>query len=205
MRSSYAPVMAVVPEGWALLIGTIVVGEFFYRVGHPLPAILAALLLPVIVVYFYEPGRTVPSKPRGILAPVDGVVVFRRECFDPVLEREAIRLLVRVDWWGAYCFRAPLEGEVVAVPGRPNRRLSLIRTDEGDDVIIRPTRGWMFGARPVWLPFGERVGQGRRCGVRRLVREVEVLLPASARIEVELGEHVRAGETLLATILRRNA
>lgn len=197
--------MSLVPEGWVVILLTVVVGEFFYRSGLPLPALLCVALLPALGMFFYEPSRVVPSKPRGLLAPVDGIIVHRRECHDPVLEREAIRVLIHVDFWGAYCLRAPLEGEVLAVPAWPNRSLSLIRTDEGDEVILRPSRGAMFGARPVWLPFGERVGQGRRCGVRRLVREMELLLPAHVRVEVELGQRVRAGETLIATILRRPA
>lgn len=203
MRRAFSPLMSLVPEAWVSMLAVLVFGELFYRTGYPVLALMAAALLPVMLVFFYEPGRVVPSKPRGILAPVDGVVVHRRECYDPVLHREAIRVLIRVDVWGAYCLRAPLEGVVNAVPGRPNRKLSLIRTDEGDEVVVRPSRGSMFGARPVWVTFGERVGQGRRCGVRRGALEIEMLLPPTVRVEVELGRRVKAGESLIATILRK--
>jgi phosphatidylserine decarboxylase len=51
---------------------------------------------------------------------------------------------------------------------------------------------------------GERVGQGRRCGLRRLAREIELIVPAGWRVDVQLGQRVRSGQTLLATMLRKS-
>jgi phosphatidylserine decarboxylase len=204
MRRAFAPMMAIVPEGWlplALLAAGVVV---LWDRAEPLRAVLLFLSMPVVAYYFADRNREVLSRPRGILAPVDGVVVHRRECFDPLLQREAIRITLKVSPWGAYCLRAPLEGEVLPLnSGKPVRTASRIQTDELDDVVLRVTRGTLLGVRPVWIPFGERVGQGRRCGVRRLLGELELLLPAHARVEVELGQRVRCGQTLLATLLRK--
>lgn len=205
MSRRFVPLIGIVPEGWfVILLLALIVGVAYYNARELLAASALLLILPVGV-YFHDSPRRVPSRPRGILCPVDGTVVFRRECHDPVIEREAVSIRIRVDRWGGYCLRAPIEGEVVPAPRSYARAVSCLRTDEGDQVIVALTRGAMLGARPIWLPFGERVGQGRRCGVRRFAREIEMLVPAGVRVEVALGERVRCGETVIATLLRRKA
>lgn len=84
------------------------------------------------------------------------------------------------------------------------RRRSCQRTVEGDDIVLRVKRGSLPGARPLMLVLRERVGQGRRCGLRRLSREMGILLPAGSRVEVARGERVTSGESLLATLLRKS-
>lgn len=203
MRRPFTPLMAIPLEGWAVLLGLALAALSAYSAeDFVLVAVTLALTVPALY-WFSDRNRGVLSRPRGILAPVDGTVVLRRECYDPILQREAVRLVLRIDFWAGYSFRAPVEGSVDPLPAPWEARSSLIRTDEGEELIIRVAKGWLFGARPVWMPYGERVGQGRRCGVRRLARQLEVLLPSNTRVEVELGQHVRCGETLIATLLRR--
>lgn len=202
MRSAYVPILRIVPEGWISCALLALLALLLWGLGLWQLALIPALLVPVALLWFQDRTRRSPAKPLGVLAPVDGVVSFRRECHDPYLGREAIRLGIRVSVWGNYLLRAPVEGEVLAVPGA-SRRVSRIQTDEGEDVLVVAARGWLLGARPVWIPFGERVGQGRPCGVRRLARVVDVYLPASSRVEVALGQTIRCGETVLATLLRR--
>jgi len=109
-----------------------------------------------------------------------------------------------VPFFSNYLLRAPIEGEVTAIEGAPNN-VSCIRTDEGESILIVVSRGWLLGVRPVWAGFGDRIGQGRICGARRLSRVIDVYLPADCRVEVQLGQPLRCGETVLATLLRRSA
>ena len=202
MRSAYAPILRIAPEGW-LLIGLLALAAFLAYEADRLPlALLLALPLPLLAHYTrdFEPHGA--AKPLGVLAPVDGRVCFRRECHDPWLGREAIRIGIAVGFWSNYLLRAPVEGELQSVPGA-GRAVSRIHTDEGDDILVVLARGWLFGARPVWVSFGERLGQGRPCGLRRLALQIDVYLPAESRVEVTLGQTIRCGETVLATLLRR--
>lgn len=202
MRSAYIPILRIAPEGWISCALLALLALLLWSLDRWQLALIPALLVPVAMYWFQDQARRSPAKPLGVLAPVDGVVCFRRECHDPYLGREAIRLGIRVASWGNYLLRAPVEGEVQAVPGA-SRQVSRIRTDEGEDVLVAVGSGWLLGARPVWIPFGERVGQGRPCGLRRLVRVIDIYLPASSRVEVALGQTIRCGETVLATLLRR--
>lgn len=198
------PILRIAAEGWAfllalaLLASSAAMGEQWF-----LLAVCAALFI-AGALFFHDAPRSTPAKPLGILAPVDGVVSYRRECHDPHLAREAIRIGITVPFFANYLLRAPVEGEVTALPSAP-RTVSCIRTDEGESILILARQGWLLGARPVWAGFGDRIGQGRICGARRLCRVIDVLLPADCRVEVQLGQTVRCGETVLATLLRRSA
>lgn len=202
MRSAYSPILRIAPEGWLLIGALLLAAALALEAAQPLLALLAAIPTPLLARYTRDLDRRSPAKPLGVLAPVDGRICFRRECHDPWLGREAIRVGVAVSPWGNYLLRAPVEGEVLSVPGTP-ATVSRLQTDEGEDILIAVSRGWLLGARPVWVPFGERVGQGKRCGLRRLARQIDIYLPAESRVEVALGQTIRCGETVLATLLRR--
>lgn len=204
MLRPYEPLLSIAPEGWGVVAALGCGSLMLSATGALVPSMLLAATLPLAARFCADPRHGVACKARGVLAPFDGRVIHRRECHDEVLGREAIRLTLRASLWGSYCLRAPIGGTVVAVPGqRSGTGASRIRTDEGEDIVLRVSRGHMLGTRPVMVPVGERVGQGRRCGLRRLAREVEILLPAGSRVEVQLGQRVRSGETLLATLLRK--
>lgn len=165
--------------------------------------LVCLLLAPVVAVFGHEMPRRSIAKPSGVLAPVDGVVSYRRECHDPYLGREAICIGITVSFWGNYLLRVPVEGRLQAVSG-DTRHLSHLRTDQGEDILVVVAKGSLLGARPIWAASGERLGQGKRCGVRRFARKINLYLPADSRVEVALGQPIRCGETVLATLLRRN-
>lgn len=203
MDSRLTPVFRIVPEGWVLIaLWLALASASMVAAGLDWALLLPLAAAALTAFYCNDAPRHSTARPLGVLAPVDGVVTLRRECHDPDLGREAIRICVRLPWRSNYCWRAPVEGTVEAVEGMP-AGLSVIRTDEGDAILWRITRGWAGGRRPVWGGFGSRVGQGRRCGLRRLVSEIELLLPAHCRVEVVEGQTIRCGETTLATLLRR--
>ncbi len=203
MRPLYSPVLRLAPEIWAGLALLGFVGFSAFEEGSLLWPGVCAALAGLLAVYGFGGPRNTHAKPSGVLAPVDGRVAFRRECHDPYLGREAIRIGIAIKPWANYLFRSPVEGEVSSIPGS-HRRVSRIQTDEGDEIVLVVSKGKLFGGRPVWVPIGERVGQGKRCGVRRAALWMDVYLPANARVEVQMSQDVKSGETLLATLLRKN-
>ncbi len=201
MRTSLNTIIGIPVEGWVVIAGTVATWRLLLLVHEAAWGLLA--LVPLQMLFFADRNRAVPSKPRGVLSPVDGRIVHRRECHDPMLDREAIRVSIRVSLWGAYSLRSPIEGEHVRFSGVGDRS-SVVRTDEGDEIVIRMRSGSLLGALPIWTPVGDRIGQGRRCGLRRLVRELDLYLPANARVEVAADARVRSGQTVIATLLRKN-
>lgn len=197
----------IVPEGW-LLMATLAVlclpVGLLLGVWAAIPPLGAII---VCILFFRDAPRRIVAQPRTVVAPADGVIIHRRECHDPYLDREAIKVIIRVNPFGAYFLRSPMEGAVLELDrqlleenGRP---ASLIRSDHGGHLVMVVKQGRLFGADPCMKGYGERVGQGRCCGYRRLARQLALLLPVNARMEVAPGDRVRAGKTVLARFVNR--
>ena len=75
-----------------------------------------------------------------------------------------------------------------------------VRTDEGDDVVLK-FDGYRFGLPPKSIVrYGERLGQGARCAYLRLTRYAEVHLPIGSRVEVAPGQRLSAGCDMLGKL-----
>ena len=170
-------------------------------------AFAAALLLFVFVMVFRDPRRGIPASPLGVVSPVDGQVVDVGLVDKGVLHGEAHRVQIRIDSFGTYTARAPVEGKIMdlrsvngdsVVDYRTNALW--IQTDEGDD-IVRQFHGYRFGLAPQsFIRFGERVGQGQRCAYLRLTRFAELHLPIESKILVKPGQVVVAGTELIGKV-----
>lgn len=199
--------MRVAREGWPFLGLALLCGYVFAGVFGLWWALPFLLLIAALAVFFHDRTRLAPPGSLTATAPVDATVDHRRECYDPFLDREAIRLSFDVALFGNYMLRSPVAGTVLAMPDTawPDfaGTVSWIRTNDGYDVVMTVSEGTMFGARPCQTVFGERVGQSRPCGHRRLARRLDLYLPASARIEVIQGDRVRAGTDIIARFVRK--
>lgn len=197
----------VASEGYLFLIGAAVLVVLAGRYMG-IPATVPPLLL---LVYFFlifrDPDRPVPAVPLGVVSPVDGEVIEVGLTDRSVLGEEAQVIAIRVNSLGAYTARSPVEGKVLdfATDGRDQAAAQVsgglwLRTDEGDDVVLR-FRGHRFGLVPkAFARYGERVGQGQRCAFLRLTRVAEVQVPVVARMQVKVGQSVAAGSDVLAKL-----
>lgn len=186
------------------------------------PFWLAAALLGFC---FRNHDRVIPASPLGIVSPGDGKIIAIDEVVDPFLQRPAKRITLQLNPWGEYTLRSPTEGKFVnhwrlrrkgvasvgatrAVAdetGLRERARQLdglwIQTDEADDVVLElHVRPW---PKPrCYGNVGERVGQGHRCGFLPFGGRLAVYVPANTKILVEIGQTVRSGSDLIATLVR---
>lgn len=202
-----ATVLHIAREGWPFIFLAAALALLCAFYVSPWLALPFVALMLYAGFFFHEPDRELPCSPLAVAAPLDGRIIHRRECYDPYLDREAIKISIEVNPLGAYCIRAAVEGKVLElIPGERLPRgitASWIQTDDGDDVVMVITRGSLFGARPCVCNFGDRVGQGRRCGYRRLARHLDVYVPPSSRVDVKNGQYVRAGQDTLAYLVHK--
>lgn len=188
--------------GLALLTILAIVFSFYILAGF-------SFIFFLLVIYLFRGSeRVIPPSPLAVVAPVDGIVTLVQTCQDRYLNREAIRIVLKPNLLGEYVVRGPIEGKIknhwVRERGGKTKILAReysywVQTDEKDDVIVvlRP-RLWL---KPVWyIPVGERVGQGQRCGFLSFGGKIEVIIPSGSRPEVVKGDRVQCGSDILATL-----
>ena len=76
-----------------------------------------------------------------------------------------------------------------------------IQSDEKDDVVLILDIPSSWQKPRCYIHVGERIGQGQRCGRTRLGGNVDLFMPANVRLAVGHGDHVRAGASVLATLV----
>ncbi len=164
----------------------------------------------LVMLYLYrDPHREIPSSPLAVVSPADGTVITTAQgVIDPYLQRPSTLLEIEMNRTGVYGTRSPVEGKVLEPQhvsgGEGDRPQGVwLKTDEDDDVVIAMHRGPLNNLPRCLVRFGERVGQGQRCGYIEFGGRIEVYLPKSSRIEVQPGSRVRAGSDVIATLLHR--
>ncbi len=165
---------------------------------------IALLVLVLLIVFIYrEPTRKIPSSPLGVISPVDGEVLTVERVTESQLECQAILITIKMQRFGPYVVRSPIEGKVMRQSYNASARTysQWIQTDEQDDVLLNLIATPYSGALHYRVSAGERIGQGAHCAVLRFGREVRLYLPATSQLKVKKGDRVLAGEDILATLV----
>jgi phosphatidylserine decarboxylase len=171
------------------------------------------ILLLLAFLVFRDFSRAVTPHALAVVSPVDGVVTDVEEHRNPFLNRKARRVSLRQSGLGEFNVHSPVEGRVQERwwPGRegvgegvpPNQFAVWVRTDEEDDVVLAAE----LGRRPHFLrcgvQAGERMGQGRRCGFMGFGLPVHVYLPENSRVEVKVGQRVRAASDIIGVLIHK--
>jgi phosphatidylserine decarboxylase len=204
--------------GWPLLMLALALGAL------PSPwrwtAIVPLVVLGWWISFFRNPRRPVPRDADAIVAPADGKVVDVTELEHyEFVDGPAIRIGIFLSIFNVHVNRAPRAGRVAAMHYKPGEFLdarnpeSAIRNEFmwiGFDDAERP--GMKFAVRQISgllarrivcaLRPGQAVSRGAMFGMIKLGSRTELILPRDAvRMEVAVGETVRAGSTVMARLV----
>lgn len=213
MPTSYYPHPIIAREGWPFIAGAFVIAllvQFFAGWLWALPLWLIALF---VLQFFRDPPRIIPALAGAVLAPADGRIVAVDKVQDPYLSREALKVSVFMNIFNVHSNRSPVDGEICNrwyFPGNflnaslpkaslENERNALwIKTGEGHDVTCVQIAGLIAKRIVCHVKPGENLTRGQRFGFIRFGSRVDVYLPLGTKVNVGIGDKVRATETVLA-------
>ena len=192
-------------EGMVPLLVVVLAGVLvLHFIGWPQSLLFWVLAL-LVLVLFRDPDRDIPSQPLAIVSPADGKVTSISTVQDPYLLRESIRVTIQMSHYGVFTTRSPIEGKVLEPPNIPEDNNMphgvWLQSDEGDDVVMVMTRGPLNNQPRCYIRFGDRIGQGKRCGFVHLGGRVEIYLPESSRMVVTEGDSVQSGSDIIAKLV----
>lgn len=192
-------------EGLApLLTATLVAVLVLNFVGLSASLFFWALAL-LVLLMFRDPERDIPSIPMAVVSPADGRVTSISATHDPYLQRQSFLVTVQMNLYGVFTTRSPVEGKVLEPPNFPDDARKphgvWLQTDEGDDVVMVMNKGRLNNAPRCYIRYGERIGQGKRCGFVHLGGRVDIYLPEASRPMVSAGDWVRSGSDVIANLI----
>lgn len=197
----------VAGEGIPFMVAALAGAWLAFRYLHPAVGVLPLILFAVLWLVFRDPRRTIPAAPLGVVSPVDGRIIAVDVVDRGVVQGEAHRIFIRIDFLGTYTARSPVEGIIRDLNALASAKVVdyrtnalWVQTDEKDDVVLQ-FQDYRFGFPPAALVrYGERIGQGQRCAYLRLARTAEVHLPITSRVLVEVGQRVTAGVDIIGRL-----
>lgn len=214
---------AIHPEGRKFGAIAVAILLLFAILGWSVLAWLMAGVAIWVFAFFRDPIRAVPQDDQAIIAPADGLVTLIQTVLPPaeLIGPEKLgdlpmtRVSIFMSVFDVHINRTPISGtvrDVVYISGKfINADLDKASEDnERQHILIERADGVRIGftqiaglvARRI-VPFvkrGDIVAAGQRVGLIRFGSRVDVYLPAGTAPKVTLGQHIIAGETILAQI-----
>jgi phosphatidylserine decarboxylase len=195
-------------EALPFFVGLLAIAATAWALGWPLVALGSLLAAFLALAFFRDPERRTRADPGVVLAPADGRVV---RVLSPAQGRGAV-ISIFLSIFNVHINRVPVSGQVVAVERSPGGFKPAFREDASErnaHVAVRIETPWgivecvqIVGllARRIMcrLKPGDRIEAGQRYGLIQFGSRVDVRLPATAAVLVEIGRRTRAGVTVLA-------
>ena len=183
-------------------------------VSYPLSAFLL-YFMGFSMFFFRVPKRNVVEGDKVVTSVADGEIVVIEKVFESEhLNRECIQVSVYMNFFNVHVNYWPVAGEATYYKYHPgkylfaylpkaselNEHTSIGMKSAYGDVFFKQIAG-TFARRIVFNGVvGEKVEKGQECGIIKFGSRIDMYLPLDADIKVELGQCVRACETVLAEL-----
>ncbi len=189
-----------------LLAAAILLGWLTSPVWAVIPVLLAFFFL----WFFRDPERSVPQDAGAVISPGDGKVTDVSTI--TIGNQKQTRLSIFLNVFNVHVNRSPIAGVIRDVRYQRGQYLNAMNTasaelneqnivtveGDGQTIVFKQIAG-LLARRIVFYPkVGDRLERGQRVGLIKFGSRVDVLLDASARVNVKVGHRVKGGASVLA-------
>lgn len=169
----------------------------------------------LILQFFRNPERNTVFNENHVIAPADGKVVVIEE----VVENEYFKdkrkqVSIFMSPINVHVNRNPISGLVKYAKYHPgkylvawhpkssteNERTTVVIANNKTEVLFRQIAGALAKRIVYYVKEGEQVAQGHEMGFIKFGSRIDLYLPLDAKIEVNLEQKTRGGETVIATL-----
>jgi phosphatidylserine decarboxylase len=164
--------------------------------------------------FFRDPDRQVPQGPNLAVAPADGRVMIAgpgdERWAPPGSWKQVTIFLSPLD---VHINRSPVAGVITRIDYRPGKflpaydeasndnELNEVWIDHGGQpIVIRQVVGILARRIVCRVSERDRVARGDRIGLMKFGSRMDVFLPTSAQLLVQVGQRVVGGETIIADL-----
>jgi phosphatidylserine decarboxylase len=172
------------------------------------PVLLAAFFL----WFFRDPQRTIPTGPGLIVSPGDGLVTETASINTPEGPRQRISIFLSV--FDVHVNRSPIGGVLTSVHYQKGQYMNAMNTDsadrneqniatvrgEGLEVTFKQIAGLLARRIVFNCNEGDTLARGQRVGLIKFGSRVNVIVPAEAQLRVKVGQRVKGGSSVLASM-----
>lgn len=209
-------VIKVASEGLSLIFLLGAFGWLLSLIGLGFLSFLVLLLTLFTIFFFRDPERFTVEDDNAFYSPADGKVIeISNQQENDHIQQEMKRVSIFLSIFDCHINRFPVSGKVLGTKyskGRfvmafrknasdLNERLSTFIESEGGLKIVMVQIAGLVARRIISnAKLDSSFNQGERFGMIKFGSRVDLYLPVNSRVDVTLGQKVKAGETVLAWV-----
>ncbi len=197
-----------------LLIGALVAGGFWFG---PLPGYLLLAsgvgMTFLIINFFRNPQIAIVVGEDHVVSPCDGRVVVIEEIEDKVyFNGPRLQVSIFMSPLNVHVNRNPISGTIRYFKYLPGQYLMAFNPKSSQlneqTYVVAENDRWAIGYKQIagflarrikwYINENDQVAQGEEYGFIRFGSRIDLLLPTEAKVEVKLGDKVKAGRTVIA-------
>jgi phosphatidylserine decarboxylase len=208
----YNEVLPMVRDGYFYGLAFVAAGFLVGWLTEPVWAVVPLLLALFFLWFFRDPERVIPDAADAVVSPADGKVTDISGI--TVGDVKKVRISIFLSVFNVHVNRSPIAGFVQEVRYQRGKFLNAMNQasaehneqnivsveGDGQKVVFKQIAG-LLARRIVFKPkVGDRVERGQRVGLIKFGSRVDVVLDASAALQVKVGDRVRGGASVLARL-----
>lgn len=206
--------MTFARESFVFVLPFVAVAILLAVIGAPRWALVVAAVALALLLFFRIPRRSFDGPAEVVLAPANGKVTHVGRAAEPLLgEGEWLHVVTFLSVFNVHVQRAPVSGTVIQSRYTPGRKVAAFRDDAGDVnehhlTVIETGSGERFGIKQIagllarrvvsHLEPGDEIARGELMGLIKFGSRVDLYLPTSYRVEVQVGQFLDEGESIVA-------
>lgn len=209
-------------EGTAIILGVLIVFMVFYvlvayftncnAVYCNSVGITSILLLSFILFFFRNPVRKINADQSIVYAPADGKIIAIEEVYETeFLNRKCMKVSIFMSIWNIHVNRYPISGHIIYTKYHPGKYLiachpksselnehqTIVIEKPGIEIMVKQIAGTVARRIVCYAKQGEHAEQGKDLGFIRFGSRVDIFLPLSASILVQMKEKVKGNKTVI--------
>lgn len=204
---------AIAKEGWPVIGLTALASLVFSLLGYAFFALLSLFLCAFSLYFFRDPERVAPKEDNLATSPADGRILHIRTLKDPLTGEDCTCISIFMSVFNVHVNRVPIASEVTDIrywPGkffnasfdkasRDNERCALrLKGKQGEQWTMVQIAGLIARRIVCRVQIGDHLEKAERFGMIRFGSRVDLYLPAIYEPAVTVGEHVIAGQSVIA-------
>ena len=188
----------------------------FALLGLIIPALLGLASTFFIIYFFRDPDRTVPNGDGLVVSPADGKVVIAGTVENSTYyEGTCLKISVFMSVFNVHVNRMPCKGKVKKISYNPGKFISAnldkaskeneqnavyLETEDGKEICTVQIAGLIARRIICKVQEDDEVNRGQRFGMICFGSRLDVYLPKDSKLNVAVGDIVKAGTTVLGEV-----
>ena len=181
---------------------------------HVFILLISLVFFYLILHFFRNPERKVLVSNKDIMAPSDGKLVVNEEVFEnEFLKEDCVQLSIFMSPLNVHKQWYPVNGKIIYSKNHPGKYLVawhpksstenerstiVIETENSQKILFRQIAGAVARRICNYAKEGRTVDQNMEAGFIKFGSRIDVFIPKSAKIKVNLNDLIIGGKTILA-------